>query len=88
MLNTPKKKKIMLELSNMEEHIWELKLILQISFLLHSKCFRLTCSQNQKLDIIGLSHNLQLTLLTVLISGKKNNPWNRYASGYNIKDLA
>ena len=72
----------------MEEHIWELKLILQISFLSHSKSFRLVYSQNQKLDAIVLSHNLQLGLVTVLISGKESNPWNTDVHhAMNIKDL-
>lgn len=88
MLNMPKKKKITLELSNMEEHIWELKVILQISFLSHSKSFRVVYLQNQKLDAIVLSHKLQLGLVIVFISGKKNNPWNTDVhQALNIKDL-
>ena len=44
--------------------------------------------QNQKLDAIVLSHKLQLSLVIVFISGKKNNPWNTDVhQTLNIKDL-
>lgn len=72
----------------MEEHMWELKVILQLSFPSHSKSFRVVYLQNQKLDAVVLSHNLQLSLVIVLISGKKNNPWNTDVhQAMHIKDL-